>query len=475
MVLLINPGSFAVGVNEATVVPPVGLLYIASFLNQKGFKAEVYDAGLGNNSPAAALNVVKEKKPEIVGLRVYYYNIAWSRLLIEGIRQFDERIKIGVGGHVASYCPQKIMESVGADFAISGEGELSMLKMALNISGNKNFYEEVPGIFTRVSGEEYYRGPANNRIKNLDDLPYPDYGLVGGLLNYSSRNKYSPSAPIFTTRGCAFRCSFCSRHVFNNLVTFRSPENVIVEIKALKNKYAIRQIDILDDNFTLKRDYVDKILDKIIGEKLKIFFDLKCGIRVESLDEGLLIKMKKAGFYKIAFGIESADEKVLRLCDKQLDLGKLKKMATFAKKTGFVTSGFFIIGLPGETRESVYKSVRLAKDIGLDIANFCMATPYPGTELYNYVRNNGVFLFNPEGNYDFGFYGSKVFYTLPGMSEKEVLYRFDYAYRKFYTFPKVIKHCVKMRSFSELKWFIKAAISVFKGKMHLYSYKKKRA
>ena len=466
MVLLVNPGSFAVGVNEATVVPPVGLLYIAAFLNNNGFRADVYDAGRGADSPDNVLRIIKDKRPEIVGLRVYYYNIAWSRLLVEGIRKIDARIKVGVGGHVASYSPQKIVESVGADFAVSGEGELPMLAVARNICENKKFYEGVPGIFAKTADNQYYSGMENARIKNLDDLPMPDYGLVGGLELYSSRNKFSPSAPIFTTRGCAFRCSFCSRHVFKSLVTFRSPGNVIAEINALKDRYSIRQVDILDDNFTVNRAYAEKILDMIIDENINLAFDLKCGVRIESLDEAFLIKMRKAGFHKIAFGIESADENVLSICNKQLNLDKLRRMALFAKNRIY-HFWIFIIGLPGETRNSVYESVRLAKEIGLDIANFCMATPYPGTELYDYVRANGTFLFDPEGNYDFGFYGSRVFYALPGMDEKEILYRFNYAYRKFYTIPKVIKYCSKMRSLAEFKWFVNAGISVVRGKLRL--------
>lgn len=472
MILLINPGSFAIGVNEATVVPPVGLLYIATLLNKNGFESKVYDANLNNDPPDKVLQFINDKRPRVVGLRVYYYNINWSKLLIEGIRKIDPAIIIGVGGHVASYGPRTIIDKIKADFAVMGEGEMPMLSIAKNITGNKKFYQDVPGIVVRTDDGQYYAGSENIRIKDLDILPYPDYELIGGLKKYSARDKYSPTAPIFTTRGCAFRCSFCSRHVFRNLVTFRSPENVIREIAMLQNKYLVKQIDILDDNFTVNRSYAEKIMDLIISENIKISFDLKCGVRVESLDEELLIKMKKVGFYKIAFGIESADEGVLKLCNKQLNLEKLKKMAVFAKSIGFITFGFFIIGLPGETRESVVKTVKLAKDINLDIANFCLATPYPGTELHDYVKKHGKFLFDPEGNYDFGFYGSRAFYTLPGFDEKETLYRFNYAYRKFYSLPKLLKYFSTMRSLSEFQWFLNAAISVIRGKLHSINRKK---
>lgn len=466
MVFLINPGSYSVGRNEATLEPPVGLLYIAEVLKSNGFACEVYDANLKPSSPQEAIKIASEKKPSVVGLRVYYHNLSWGRAFIDGIRKIDPHILIGIGGYVASYNPKKVIEKTGADFAVAGEGEMPMLALANNISKNKPFYEGVPGLTARQNNGEYTSGPANIRIKNLDDLSFPDYGLVGGLKAYSSRSKFSPCAPIFTTRGCAFRCSFCSKHVFGDLVTFRSAENVIREIVYLKDKYGIRQVDILDDNFTVSRGYTEKILDLINKERLNLAFDLKCGVRVESLDEALLEKMRKNGFFRIAFGVESADERVLKLCNKQLDLTKLKRMALFAKKIGFEVSSFFIIGLPGETRESVRKTVALAKEIGLDVANFCMATPFPGTALYDYVSENGRFLFDPDDNYDFGYYGGKVFYTLPGADEKEILSRFNYAYRRFYTIPKILKTSLKIKSFNEFMWFAGAARSVFKGQLN---------
>lgn len=465
MFLLINPGNFSIGVNEVTVLPPVGLVSIATVLNKNGFKAEVYDANFGNAKPKEALKVIEARKPKVIGIRVYLYNISWTKILIEGARRIDPEIIVGIGGHLASHNPKEAIAKTSADFAIRGEGEMSMLALAKNISKNFKFYENVAGIVAKTDNE-YYFGPQNIRIKNLDELPFADYDLIGGLKKYSFRAAFAPAAPLFTTRGCPFRCSFCSKHVFGDIVTFRSPENVISEISQLKGKYKIRQIDILDDNFTVNKKYFEKILDLVIENNLDIKFDLKCGVRVESLSEDVLMKMKKAGFFKIAFGIESADEKVLQLCNKQLDLNKLKKMASFAKQIGFKTFGFFIIGLPGETRESVEASVQLAKDIKLDVANFCMATPYPGTELYDYINEYGEFLFDPQSNYDFGFYGRKVFYSLPGMDEKEILSRFEYAYRRFYSLPKIIKCCSQIRSISELKWFFNAALSTVKSKFH---------
>lgn len=465
-ILLINPGAFAIGDNEATILPPLGLMYIATALNNCGFKAQVYDADLAKATPDEAMAAIKRIRPRVVGARVHYYNLNWTMELVLKIRELDNSIIVGAGGPIASYSPREIVTKIGLDFAISGEGESPMKSLAQNLRNGQVYYKDVPGITARQPEGGCYTGPQNRRIDKLDELPFPDYDLVGGPKAYSANSRYSPAAALFTSRGCPFQCTFCSKHVFGSKVALRSAENVISEIFSLKNKYGVRQIDIIDDNFTVNREYFEEVLDLIIKNELNIFFDLKTGVRIESLDEAVLDKMKKAGFYKMAFGIESADTKVLDLCKKQLDLDKLKRIAKYARKIGFRTSGFFIIGLPGETRESVKMSVLLAKEIGLDVANFCMATPYPGTALYDFVKTRGRFLFDPHANYDFGFYGDRAFYTLQGVDENEILLRYEYAYRAFYTPGKIIKNSLKIRSFGEFKWFCGGAASVFRGKMH---------
>ncbi|MCK9602800.1 MAG: radical SAM protein [Candidatus Omnitrophica bacterium] len=464
--LFIEPGSYSLGLNKATLFPPLGLVYLATNLNDRGFSAQIYDASIKRSTPQETLAIVKQKKPEVIGLRMYYCNIDWVKELIKLVRNLDSGIIVGIGGPCASTEPKATINKTGADFCMAGEGEFAILELAKNIYALRPYYEDVPGIMARTNNNGYYSGSPNNRIKDIDRIPFPDYDLVGGLDPYSPRTRYSPAAPIITTRGCAFKCSFCARHVFGNLVTYRSAENVIQEIVLLKQKYGIRQIDILDDNFTVDRNHAQRILDLIIKEKIGLSFDLRSGVRLESLDNELLIKMRKAGFYKIAFGIESADKRVLELCNKRLDLDKLRKTALFAKDIGFKTSGFFIIGLPGETFQSVRKTVGLAHELKLDVANFCMATPYPGTELFDYVKKHGRFLFDPEKNYDFGFYAGKPFYALPDLDEKEVSRRFSFAYRNFYNIFQILTDLFSIRTVAELKWFAGAALSVLKGQLY---------
>ena len=464
MVLMINPYSGSSGINEATILPPVGLVYIATYLREKGFDARVYDANIKGSNPAVVADMVRDTDPDIVGIYLNSFMINWTREFIATLREMGVTSVIGLGGPLPSVYPGKVLEHIGGDFVVTGEGEIPLEVMCRNIREGKPYYSDVPGI-RYLSGSEVISGPPNERIRDLDILPFPDYSLLGKLSDYKVRAIRSPTAPIVTSRGCPFQCTFCSKAVFQSRTTFRSPQNVVEEIRLLKSRFGANQIDILDDNFTLKRSYAEEVIDGIIDADIDIAINLQSGVRVETLDEALIEKMSRAGVVKIGFGIESADKHVLEMCKKSLDLDKLREAVRMSKKYGIKVSGYFIIGLPGETRNSVLETVRFAKELKLDAANFAMAIPFPGTELYAFVREHGRFLIDPEANYDYGFFASEPFFELEGMDGEEMRYRFDLAYRSFYTPGKVLHDIVRMRSRSEFAWYLQAGWSLFRGKI----------
>ena len=283
-----------------------------------------------------------------------------------------------------------VMTKVNCHGLVRGEGEPAVLQIMHNIDlGLQPLDKTVPGAVFRnpKTGELIFNKII--RIDNLDKLPFPAYHLLPPLNVYKSRSRKSPVAAIVTSRGCLFKCSFCSKDIFKNKVTFRSPDNVLSEIDYLVQNFGVRQIDILDDNFALKKNRLEEILNGLINRNYGLAINLQSGIRSEIIDESLLNKMKKAGIFKIAFGVESADKNVLRLCRKKLDLNKIVSAASLAKQKGFLTYGFFIIGLPGETDEGFERTLDFARRVNFDIANFCIATPFVGTELYRQVQENG--------------------------------------------------------------------------------------
>jgi len=160
----------------------------------------------------------------------------------------------------------------------------------------------------------------------------------------------------------------------------------------------------------------------------------------------------------LAFGIESADEEVLKICRKKINLDKVKKIARLAKKKGFILYGFFIIGLPGETDEGFQRTLDYARSLNLDIANFCMAVPFIGTELYRMIDKKGRFLVDTTRNISSGFYDEKVFYEYEGSKEDDILRRYRRAYKEFYSLKKKIKLLLKCQSFTEIRWYLDAGL-----------------
>ena len=241
-----------------------------------------------------------------------------------------------------------------------GEGEEAVVRMMKNLAaGRPAFDPQVSGAAWRDPDTGEMQRNAVVRIEDIDRLPFPAYHLLPPLKAYKSRSRKRPVAAIVTSRGCAYECIFCSKNVFQRRVTFRSADNVLAEVDHLVRDFGVRQIDILDDNFAQKKSRMVEILDGLIERDYGLAINPQNGIRSEIIDEPLLEKMKRAGFYKLAFGVESADPDVLRTCRKRLDLDRLEQVVTMAKKMGFVVYGFFIIGLPGETEEcSVSAEVR---------------------------------------------------------------------------------------------------------------------
>ena len=460
--VFINPFPGGQGLNEATVLPPLGLAYIAAVLEQNGFSSKIIDANLARlDTP----DVIEKIPPEtrLVGLYLNSFNYDSVQELTKSIRTHFPSACVVLGGPLCSASCRMVLDEIPCHGVIRGEGEYSVLRMVKNASdGLSPFDKQVSGAAFYDDADRLVMNPVE-RIENLDELPFPALHLLPPLASYKVRSRNKPTAPVVTTRGCAYDCIFCSKDIFERKVTFRSAENVLSEIDFLVNRYGAKQIDILDDNFMQRRNRVEQILDGIIERSYGLSFNLQSGIRVELVDESLLRKMKQAGFYKLGFGIESADPEVLRIARKKLDLEKVIQVTELAGKMGFEVYAFFIIGLPGETEQAFDRTMEFARRADFDVANFCMAIPFVGTELYRMVEENGRFLTDTTKNISEGFYAGTVFFEHGQMKKQDILRRYKRAYKEFYSFRKKLRLFLKIRSLNELVWYCNSAKFVLKG------------
>jgi radical SAM superfamily enzyme YgiQ (UPF0313 family) len=288
-------------------------------------------------------------------------------------------------------------------------------------------------------------------IANLDDLPFPAY-------HYFKMERYTSLQPamdaiekgksfsIMTSRGCPYRCTFCSQSVMAEKWRARSPANVVKEWAHLVHDLGAQEIGILDDSANINRKRLHELSDLLIKEKLNhVPWILINGIRANLADEDLLRHMKEAGLKRLAFGVETGDEDILESIDKRVTHEQIKQAFKNAKKVGLETVGFFIIGLPGDTEETMEKTIRLACELDPLVANFSMMTPYPGTKVWEQVHRNGGRMLVKDWQ-DYVFFEGKARYELGETTATIQEKKWKEAYRRFYLRPHRIAMTLMRKS-----------------------------
>lgn len=466
-ILFINPyPDLATGINEATISPPLGLAYLAAVLRDDGFSVKIIDANVLKIKNAKLIEEIRLMQPRFIGISMNIITSEPGYRLVQALKGQGINSKIILGGVTPTTGPESCLERANADFLVIGEGENTLLELIRREHEGNYSYDTVRGIAFRKNGRIIVT-PPRERIMDLDTLPFPAYEFLPDLRKYKTRARGFPVASIFTSRGCPYSCIFCNKAVFGRKITFYSVKRVLDEIGFLIKNYGARQIDVMDDNFIFNRDRAIEILDGIIKRRYKIYINLQNGVRADTIDEELIKKMRLAGVYKIGFGVESGDKFILKKIKKNLDLDKVISATRLAKKYGMVVYGFFILGLPGETRESMEKTIEFAIEMDPTIANFCIALPFPGAEMYDIVEKEGNFLQEVDIDCFSGFYKGKAFFEIGPTKKEDVEEMYKKAYSAFYLRPHKLFELLfaSVHSFGELRWIIEATLSSQKSRI----------
>ncbi|MBI5827548.1 MAG: radical SAM protein [Deltaproteobacteria bacterium] len=360
------------------ITPQLGLGYISSYLKERGFRTSIIDGlNLGLTHAEIAQRCSDAGMVGINCLSDYYPKV------VELTRALKDRGKIVViGGPHASVLPRETLIGTGCDYVVVGEGEETMYELASALV-RKAPVAGIAGLMSRESST-FTKRPY---IKDLDSLPFPDWKEMdprtykkaphGGFV------KRFPVAPITSTRGCPYECTFCaSPEIWGRRIRYRSPKNVVDEIERLTGEFGVKEIHFEDDNLTLKTSHVEGICELILERKIKVSWATPNGIRVDTITPRLLNLMKRSGCYFIAFGIESGNEPILKKIKKETDLATITHAVHEARNAGLLTQGFFIFGLPGETERTIQNSLDYAKSIPLDKAQFLLLDLLPGSKLW---------------------------------------------------------------------------------------------
>lgn len=374
---------FAHFAKSASTWHPLNLAYLAAIAEKKGHRVRIIDGEAEQVSLKRMVKQAYDFSPDIIGITATtpFYHIAVE--LARGLKDVNAAIPIIIGGPHITVLKEKAF-SPFFDYAFIGESEESWPKFLERYEHRKDL-SNIKGILYRKEGRIIFTGMPEP-VDDLDSIPFPArHHLKLNRYKIGTLQGRKILATVMTTRGCPFKCIFCSTEVFGYRARKRSVQSVIDEIKSIISDYNIRHFIFLDDTFTLDRDYILQICSMIEKERISITFEV--GTRANLIDEELISRMAKSGLIRISFGLETVDPEIRRIIKKEVSLETYSKANKITNKYGIETLNSIMLGLPGETRQTVEKTLTyLGTAREIHQANFSIATPYPGTELYEMAK-----------------------------------------------------------------------------------------
>jgi anaerobic magnesium-protoporphyrin IX monomethyl ester cyclase len=390
--------------------PPIGLGYLAAVLESKyevqildsiaeGFDTEIeidhrrFRYGL---SYEQIRRKIEEFKPEVVGVANGFssgFNEALS--VCKVARQVDPGIITVMGGPHPSALPEQVAGQDAIDFVVIGEGEHTFRDLLDRIP--EGDWTKLDGLAWKIDGQV-----AVNRktqfIENLDELPFParhlmpmsTYFRIGEAFLLTKRK---PFTPLNTSRGCVAQCTFCPVHAtWGGKWRARSAENVLDEIEYLVRTYGVREIHFDDDNLVLNKKRAMALFQGLIDRNLKVVWTVPTGLALWAVDPEMIALMKQSGCYKLFVAVESGDPHMLRdIIRKPLNLEQVKPLVRTMQRVGIEVESFFVVGMPGETRESLQRTFQFARELDTDVSHYFFANPMPGTSLWDVCSEKGYF------------------------------------------------------------------------------------
>jgi anaerobic magnesium-protoporphyrin IX monomethyl ester cyclase len=336
------------------------------------------------------VGTLMEFNPDIVGFTVATYQTKFTRALLNIVKIHDDRIITIVGGpHPSALGGEILVDFLDADIAICGEGEDAITSIAAGVP-----LSDIGGICYRSDGKIVANNP-RPLMADLDNLPYPDKSLVdfkryNGLFPVGRR----PCMFIMSSRGCPYQCTFCSRSVYGSTLRMRSPENIMGEVELLYRDWGVREIHFGDDTFNANRQWANELLDLIIkgGYHKKLVFRVALRVNRKLLDLDLLKHLKAAGVWFVYYGVENGNQAMLDHMRKGITVEEVERAFALTHSVGIKTEAFFIIGMPGETVQTIQDSRNLYNRIKPYWGGYSRAMPLPGTTFTQEVKASGHLL-----------------------------------------------------------------------------------
>ncbi|MBF0118036.1 MAG: cobalamin-dependent protein [Desulfobacterales bacterium] len=449
------------------VAQPIGLAMISAAMKHEFLDVVLFDAHAYHLKRKEILHLIRNEQADIIGFSVMSYQYPQVISLVKDIKRIFPKIIVVLGGpHIGADYSAVMRKNPEIDIAVRGEGEYIMPQIVKSLSEGYSL-KGVKGIAFKKDSEIIITEQPEY-IFDLDALPYPDWESLPVKRYWDVFTTRKNYARILGTRGCPYQCSFCGAHIImGKKYRKRSPMHVIGELKMLYDYYHVREILFNDSTFNIDNEWVSEICEGIIKMGHPIIW--RCNVRADRLDKEILKLMKRSGCVKVVMGVESGDENVLKLMNKGENLEQIYKGMEMLKELKMPSDHGFILGMPGETINSLKNTINLACSVKSGIVTFSLATPFPGTQLYAYAQKEEGFSVEDWSKFDF--FGAP--YITKSLSKEQLLFYYRQALKKIYLRPMyLIRRLLEIKSFINLKIHLWYTFRIIKRRFSLAYFKK---
>ena len=427
-ITLVNP-PYPPSVHSHPPFIPLGLAYLGAVAEKAGHQVAVIDCQAEKLTPDTFRSRIAQTPSDVIGVTATTLLYKSAMKLITISKEVQPKAVTLLGGsHGTFWDENALKEYPSLDIVVRREGEETLLELVEKIEAQASL-QNVLGVTYR-DGDKIVRNPDRPFIENLDALPFPAHHLLP-LENLKHNGKII--FPLVSSRGCVYWCDFCSTvRMFGRGYRMRSAKNVVDEMQLVHDKYGIDQVTFYDDAFSVDRNRVVQICKELHDRKLKLKWD--CGTRVDMVDKELLKTMHDAGCFAVWLGVESGSEAILGAMNKKIKIEQTRLAYKTAHQTGLMTIANVVLGFPGETEQTALETIKLVKELNPDDVGFYIATPYPGTPMYEQVIKNGWLRVTDFDKYDTA---GPTFET-PSLSMEKVAALRAKAYQDFYLRPRYV-------------------------------------
>lgn len=440
------------------VQPNLGLGYLASAVRKAGHEAVILDCVKDKIGINDFTSIMRTGNFDVVGIHMFSQDYSAVKDLSKLIKQIKPEIYTIAGGpHPTGNPEEMIKDFPDIDFIFCGEGE-EAIPLLLNYLSqgidNKSALSKIAGLYWKDKSMDIENSTSHPVIKNLDSLQFPAWDLMRPdkypEAPHGAFFKQFPTAPIIITRGCPFECTFCAGARYRHRK--RSIGNVMEEIRFLDKEYGVKEFLIEDENFTLHRELVQEFCESLMRADRRYTWSCPTGISLLHIDLKILQLMEKAGCHSVSVGVEFGSQRIHDLTKKKLTIDLIREKLNLLSQANIRTTGFFLLGIPGETLSEMKETVEFALSLPLHRIQVNNFMPLPGSQIWRDLKNAGKL---KDVNYD-DFFVHDVAYVSAGIKKRDLKRLQQKAYLKFYFRWKIIKNILNdIRSFSHFKYLIK--------------------